>query len=54
MILVVPHEAVADATKAIGPLADGKVLLEVTNTVTDDFGLAMGFSTSAAEEVQKM
>ena len=26
----------------------------MTNAVTDDFGLAIGFSTSAAEEVQKM
>ena len=53
IILAVPHEAVADATKEIGSLADGKVLLDVTNAVTDKLGLAIGFSTSAAEEVQK-
>jgi 8-hydroxy-5-deazaflavin:NADPH oxidoreductase len=54
LILAVPHEAATDAAKAIGSFANGKVLLDVTNAVTDDFGLAIGFSTSAAEEVQKM
>ena len=53
IVLAVPYEAVADATKEIGSLADGKVLLDVTNAVTDKLGLAIGFSTSAAEEVQK-
>ena len=54
IILAVPHEAVEDATKELGSLSDSKVLLDVTNAVTDDLGLAIGFSTSAAEELQKL
>ena len=53
IVLAVPHEAVDDVVKEIGSLADGKVLLDVTNALTDKLGLAVGFSTSAAEEVQK-
>jgi predicted dinucleotide-binding enzyme len=53
IILAVPHESVADAAKSIGSLADGKVLLDVTNAVGENMNLAIGFSTSAAEELQK-
>ena len=53
IILAVPYENVADAAKAIGTFADGKVLLDVTNAVGDNMNLAIGFSTSAAEELQK-
>src|SRR4030042_331107 len=53
IILAVPHENVTDAAKAIGSAADGKVLLDVTNAVGDNMTLAIGFSTSAAEELQK-
>ena len=53
IILAVPYENVADAAKAIGTLANGKVLLDVTNAVGDNMNLAIGFSTSAAEELQK-
>jgi len=49
----VPYENVADAAKAIGALANGKVLLDATNAVGDDMTLAIGCSTSAAEELQK-
>ncbi len=53
IVMAVPHEAVADAAKEIGSMADGKILIDVTNAVTSDWGLAVGFSTSAAEELQK-
>src|SRR4030066_509485 len=53
IILAVPYENVADAAKAIGSLSNGKVLLDVTNAVGDDMTLAIGCSTSAAEELQK-
>ena len=53
IILAVPYESVTDAAKAIGTLADGKVLLDVTNAIGDNMNLAIGFSTSAAEELQK-
>lgn len=53
IILAVPYENVTDAAKAIGSAADGKVLLDVTNAIGDNMNLAIGFSTSAAEELQK-
>ena len=53
IILAVPYENVADAAKAIGSLANGKVLLDVTNAVGDNMTLAIRCSTSAAEELQK-
>ncbi len=53
LVLAVPYEGVSDAAKEIGSLADDKVLVDVTNAVTEDWGLAIGFSTSAAEELQK-
>jgi 8-hydroxy-5-deazaflavin:NADPH oxidoreductase len=53
IILAVPHENVADAAKAIGSAADGKVLVDVTNAIGENMNLAIGFSTSAAEELQK-
>lgn len=54
IILAVPHEAVEDAVKEIGSDADGKVLLDVTNAVTDNLDLLVGGSSSAAEELQKL
>jgi predicted dinucleotide-binding enzyme len=53
IILAVPYEGVPEAAKAIGSAADGKVLLDVTNAIGDNMNLAIGFSTSAAEELQK-
>jgi len=53
IILAVPYENVADAAKTIGSSADGKVLLDVTNAIGENMNLAIGFSTSAAEELQK-
>jgi predicted dinucleotide-binding enzyme len=53
IILAVPYENVTDAARAIGTIADGKILLDVTNAVGDNMNLMIGFSTSAAEELQK-
>ncbi len=53
LVLAVPFEAVSDAVKEIGSMADDKVVVDVTNAVTEDWGLAVGCSTSAAEELQK-
>ena len=53
IVLAVPYESVMEAAKAISTLADGKVLLDVTNAVGENMNLAIGFSTSAAEELQK-
>lgn len=54
IILAVPYSQVGNASKEIGTLADDKVLVDVTNAIAPDGGLAIGFTTSAAEEVQKM
>jgi predicted dinucleotide-binding enzyme len=53
IILAVPYEAVANAVEAIGYAADGKIVLDVTNALTEEGELAVGFTTSAAEELQK-
>ena len=54
IIFAVPHDAIADVAEAVGSAADGKVLVDVTNAIGGNMGLAVGFSTSAAEELQKM
>lgn len=53
IVLAVPFSAVEDAAKAIGSAADGKVLLDVTNALDEKGELAIGFTTSGAEELQK-
>ncbi len=54
IILAIPHENVPFAAKDIGSAADGKVLLDVTNAVGENWNLTVGFTTSAAEELQKL
>ncbi len=54
IVLAVPHEGVEDAAKNIDAAADGKVLLDVTNAINENWDLTVGFSTSAAEELQKL
>jgi len=53
IILAVPHEAANDVARAIGTAADGKVLIDVTNALDENMELTVGFTTSAAEELQK-
>lgn len=54
IVLAVPYEATADALKATGPLA-GKTVIDCTNPLLPDLaGLAVGTTTSAAEEVAKL
>jgi len=53
VFLAVPYENVTDTVKEIGSAADGKVLVDVTNAVGENMSLAIGCSTSAAEELQK-
>ncbi|ODT74271.1 MAG: NADPH-dependent F420 reductase [Pelagibacterium sp. SCN 64-44] len=53
VILAVPYDAAADVIAAAGGL-DGKTVVDITNPMTADFsGLSLGFTTSAAEEIQK-
>jgi predicted dinucleotide-binding enzyme len=54
IILAVPHRAAADTAKAVGSAANGKTVIDVSNALTENMEWAMGFTTSAAEEIQKM
>src|SRR4030043_992440 len=54
IILAVPHDAAADAAKEVGSAADGKTVIDVSNALTKNMDLAIGFTTSAAEKIQKM
>ena len=53
IILAVPHGAAADTAKEVGSAADGKTVIDVSNALTENMELAIGFTTSAAEEIQK-
>lgn len=54
VFLAVPYDAAADVVKAAGGLA-GKIVVDLTNPMKADFsGLAIGFSTSAAEEIARL
>lgn len=53
IILAVPHGAAADTAKELGSAADGKPVIDVSNALTENMELAIGFTTSAAEEIQK-
>jgi predicted dinucleotide-binding enzyme len=53
IILAVPHDAAADTAKELGSAADGKTVIDVSNALTENMELAIGFTTSAAEEIQK-
>ena len=53
IFLAVPFGALDDVVANIGSAADGKPLVDVTNALTPQFSLAVGFTTSGAEELQK-
>jgi predicted dinucleotide-binding enzyme len=53
IILSVPYPAVDEATREMGDALRGKPLIDATNVLTPDFQLALGFTTSGAEELQK-
>lgn len=54
VFLAVPYAEAASALAQAGDLK-GKVIVDVTNPLTPDYmGLTLGFTTSAAEEIQKL
>ena len=53
LVLAVPYPAVEQALSEMGDAVNGKTLVDVSNALTADFRLAVGFTTSAAEELQK-
>jgi len=54
VFVAVPYDAVAQTAKELGSAADGKPVVDVTNAIGPKGELAVGFSTSGAEELQKM
>jgi predicted dinucleotide-binding enzyme len=53
IVLAVPYPAIDQALGEISDAVDGKPLVDASNALTADFGLALGFTTSGAEELQK-
>jgi predicted dinucleotide-binding enzyme len=53
VILAVPFAAVDEVARIIEPVTAGKPVMDVTNALTKDAGLAVGFTTSGGEELQK-
>jgi 8-hydroxy-5-deazaflavin:NADPH oxidoreductase len=53
IILAVPFSAIEDTVAELGDSAAGKTLIDATNALSPDYQLAIGFSTSGAEELQK-
>lgn len=53
VVLAVPFDAAGDVIEAAGGFA-GKIVVDITNPMKADFsGLSIGYTTSAAEEIQK-
>ncbi len=54
IVLAVPHGAAAATAKELGSAADSKTVIDVSNALNEKGELALGLTTSAAEELQKM
>jgi len=53
VLLAVPFGAIDDVAKEIGAFVEGKTLIDATNALDASMSLAVGFSTSGAEELQR-
>jgi hypothetical protein len=53
VVLAVPYGALDAVIKTIGTALDGKAVVDATNALNPDMSLALGFTTSGAEELQK-
>ena len=53
IILAVPFSSVKGIARELQTVADQKTVIDVTNALAPDMSLAVGFSTSGAEELQK-
>jgi 8-hydroxy-5-deazaflavin:NADPH oxidoreductase len=53
VILAVPWKAQRDIVKSEGRAFDGKTVVDVSNAISPTMELAVGLTTSAAEELQK-
>jgi 8-hydroxy-5-deazaflavin:NADPH oxidoreductase len=53
VLLAVPFGAIDDVVGTIGGVVEGKTLIDATNAIGGDMNLAVGFTTSGAEELQR-
>jgi 8-hydroxy-5-deazaflavin:NADPH oxidoreductase len=53
VILAVPYGAIGDVAAELGAAASGKPVVDATNVLTKEMAMAVGFTTSGAEELQK-
>lgn len=53
IILAVPYAAIDETVKELGDGVTGKILVDATNVLGPNYQLAIGFSTSGAEELAK-
>jgi len=53
VVFAVPYPAIDAVLEEVGDAIGGKVLVDVVNPLTADFQPALGFATSAAEEIQR-
>jgi predicted dinucleotide-binding enzyme len=54
IITAIPFAALGDLVHTANDALDGKAVVDVTNALGVDGSLALGFTTSGAEELQKM
>ncbi len=54
LVLAVPFSAVTETIGAVEGNLDGKVLVDATNALSPSRDLALGFTTSGAEELAKL
>lgn len=53
IVLAVPFEAMDDVLEAAGGAIAGKTVIDATNALDGQMNLAVGYTTSGAEELQK-
>ena len=53
VVFAVPFTEIDNVVREVGGAADGKPIVDVTNPLTSDNQLAVGFTTSAAEQLQR-
>jgi len=53
VILAVPFPALDDVIRNVGAALDGKTVVDATNALDAQMNLALGYTTSGAEELQK-
>lgn len=53
ILLAVPFSAIDDVVREAGPALAGKIVIDATNALDRSMNLAVGFTTSGAEELQK-